>query len=114
MECENIKSVNIPYGVEIIEYCAFNQISSLEQVTIPNSVKSIGHGAFTSTKCTNFTIPSSVKVIEGAAFYNTGWYNAQPDGLLIIDNCIVLAVIYTVVGVNGNLLKVNTTYKWGV
>lgn len=89
MQCGDMKSVNIPYGVETIEIAAFNQIKALENITIPNSVTTIGHAAFIDAKCTNFTIPSSVKVIEGAAFYNTGWYNAQPDGLLIIDNCIV-------------------------
>ena len=89
MQCGDMKSADIPYGVETIEIAAFNQIKALENITIPNSVTTIGHAAFIDAKCTNFTIPSSVKVIEGAAFYNTGWYNAQPDGLLIIDNCIV-------------------------
>ena len=47
---------------------AFYYCSSLESVTIPNSVTSIGNNAFTHSNLTSVTIPNGVTSIGGYAF----------------------------------------------
>ena len=51
----SIKSVIISEGVEVIDWFAFYRCSELESVTIPASVRRIGHSAFEGCS-TNFTI----------------------------------------------------------
>ena len=56
-------------SVIYIEAAAFNSCFSLRNVTIPNSVTSIGNNAFSyCTSMTNVTIPNSVTNIEVFAF----------------------------------------------
>lgn len=58
------------YPVKVIGNYAFSD-SSLISVSMPNSITTIGHGAF--SKCrdlTSITIPSSVTTIENSAFAN--------------------------------------------
>ncbi len=47
---DQVKSIIIEEGVENIPHCAFNGCTSLQEVTIPNSVTTIGCMAF--DKCT--------------------------------------------------------------
>lgn len=65
---ENVKSVIIPKSVKSICGCAFSGCETLESITIPNSVKTIGIGAFKGTNITSISIPDSVKAIEGVTF----------------------------------------------
>ena len=68
--CKNLTDVTIPDSVTSIGTGAFNY-TGLTSVTIPNSVTSIGNSAF--KECTGLksvTIPSSVTSIEQAAFSN--------------------------------------------
>lgn len=50
-----LKSVIISEGVEVIDWFAFYRCSSLESVTIPSSVRRIGHSAFEGCS-TRFTV----------------------------------------------------------
>lgn len=62
-------SVSIPDSVTSIGSNAFINCAGLTSVTIPNSVTSIGRNAFTaSTSLTRVTIPSSVTSIGNDAF----------------------------------------------
>ena len=62
--CYSLQSITIPNSVKSIGDKAFSGCGSLQSVTIPNSVKSIGDGAFSSCKSLqSITIPNSVTKI---------------------------------------------------
>lgn len=56
----------IPDGVKSIEANCFSYSTNLKNISIPNSVKTIGSGAFYDTGIINLEIPDSVNLIEGA------------------------------------------------
>jgi cell division protein FtsB len=67
-----IANVTIPNSVTSIGEGAFGA-SSITSITIPNSVTEIGDRAFTSCpNLTSITIPNSVKSIGGMAFQHSG------------------------------------------
>ena len=68
-DCVSLTSVTIPNSVTSIGYGAFGGCTGLTSVTIPNSVTSIGAMAFEDcTGLTSVTIPDSVKRIGEYAF----------------------------------------------
>ena len=69
--CSGLTSVTIPNSVTTIGYGAFYYCSGLTSVTIPNSVTTIGEYAFSHCSgLTSVTIGNSVKKIGDNAFYN--------------------------------------------
>ena len=65
------QSTTIPNSVTSIGVGAFQNCSSLTSITIPNSVTSIGGHAFSGcSSLTSITIPNSVTSIGEYAFYN--------------------------------------------
>ena len=70
----------IPDSVTSIGDGAFLGCTGLTSITIPNSVTSIGDDAFWGCKdLTSITIPDSVTTsISSGAFDNTAWYYSQP------------------------------------
>lgn len=103
---KNITRVTIEEGIEHIGSMAFYDCTSLTNIYIPNSVKSIQDNVFTNTLITSIEIPDSVNVIGSStfslcsnltditlpndlwigsdAFKDTPWYNAKPDGMIYI------------------------------
>ena len=66
---EEVKDLTIPNSVTSIGDYTFHGCSSLTSVTIPNSVTSIGNSAFYyCSNLTSVTIPNSVTSIGGSAF----------------------------------------------
>ena len=63
-----IKSVDISYGITSVADSAFRGAKNLQNVTIPNSVTSIGANAFRDTILTSVDIPNSVTSIKDSAF----------------------------------------------
>ncbi len=68
-DCRSLTNITIPNSVTSIESYAFDFCSSLTNITIPNSVTSIGDYAFRNCRSlTNITIPNSVTSIGDYAF----------------------------------------------
>ena len=66
----NIEVYNIPNSVTTIGYGAFYGCSSLQSIDIPNSVTTIGNSAFWGCSLLqSIDIPNSVKTIGGCAFW---------------------------------------------
>jgi hypothetical protein len=82
-------------GVTTIGNNAFYHCTSLQSVTIPDSVTSIGDNAFYHcTSLQSVTIPDGVTSIGGSAFYNTAYYNNGSNwenNVLYIDNYLIKA-----------------------
>ena len=69
--CESLQSITIPNSVKSIGNRAFYECKSLQSITIPNSVTSIGKDAFSCCESLqSITIPNSVKSIGNYAFRN--------------------------------------------
>jgi len=69
-DCSSLTQVTIPDSVTSIGNYAFSWCSSLTQVTIPDGVTSIGDYAFSGcSSLTQVTIPDSVTSIGNKAFY---------------------------------------------
>ena len=89
LDCSSLESVTIPDSVTSIGNSAFEGCSSLTSVTIPNSVTTIGWGTFYGcSSLTSITIPDSVTTIENKAF--EGCSNIKSitigSGITSIDN----------------------------
>ena len=58
----------VPDGVTYIGDYAFSECENLTNVVLPDSIKTIGYGAFLSCRFTNITIPNNVESIQMNAF----------------------------------------------
>ena len=61
-------SINIPEGVEIINIRTFFECENLEEVILPESLKTIGDLAFYKTNIKNLIIPKNISSISERAF----------------------------------------------
>ena len=90
---KNITSFNeLQYftGLTGIGSRSFSGCSGLTSITIPYNVTFIGVYAFENcSSLTSITIPKSVTSIDPYAFKGTGWYNAQPNGILYLDDWLI-------------------------
>ena len=66
---KSLKSVNIPAKVKTIETEAFNSCG-LTELVIPEGVQTIGYNTFGRNSLQNLTLPSTVTSIGGSAFDN--------------------------------------------
>ena len=86
----SVTSVSLPNTIISIGEYAFCNCSGLMSITLPQNITSIGNGAFSGCeRLTSFNIPNSVTNIGQSAFSGTGWYNAQPNGILYLDNWLI-------------------------
>ena len=66
--CSSLNGITIPNSVKNFGSSAFANCTNLTDIAIPNAVESIGNYAFAYTGLTNITIPSSVTSIVMTAF----------------------------------------------
>ena len=93
-DCYRLTSFTIPDSVTSIGNSALAVCTQLTSITIPNSVKTIGSDAFSNCKkLTSITISDSVESIGNNAFAYTGWWNAQSEGVVYLEDILL--------GVNG-------------
>ena len=64
----NLKEINIPKSVEIIEKYAFDKCTNLEKINLQDGIKEIGELAFAYTLVNEATIPSTVEKIGKFVF----------------------------------------------
>lgn len=87
-----VKEVILPDTLASIGYGAFEQ-SGIERITIPASVTSIDMFALAAPNLAEIHIeegsPLTVDDINVSAFVGSAWYEAQPDGPLYIDGILV-------------------------
>lgn len=65
---DSIKVADIPHGIGLIGYCAFQYCESLWKVTLPEGLKRIGSQAFAGCGAREIVIPESVVYIGEGAF----------------------------------------------
>lgn len=70
-DCTKLETVKLEEGVEEIGNSAFTGCGELKMVTIPASVKEIGESVFEGSSLEEMTIPASMKVIKVSAFKNS-------------------------------------------
>lgn len=91
--CTTLDSISIPNSVKAISNNAFGTCTSLTSIVIPDGVTSMGEFVFYGcTKLQKVTIPRSVITIGYRSFLNTGIYNNASNwenGVLYIDNCLI-------------------------
>lgn len=91
----NLKSITIPDSVTSIGTGAFEDARLLEGITIPNSVTSIGAKAFNwCTKLSTITLPDSVASVGKEAFEGTAYYDTEANwegGILYSGNILLKA-----------------------
>ena len=69
--CSSLTSITIPNSVKSIGHVTFAGCSSLTSITIPNAVTEIAFSTFTTcSSLTSITIPNSVKSIGNNSFSN--------------------------------------------
>ena len=88
--CKGLESVSVPEGVTKIASSAFNGCTFLSQVELPESLREIEDYAFGGcTELHDLTIPDRVTGIGFGILNDTGWYEEQPNGFLVKDECLV-------------------------
>ena len=111
--CVSLESVDIPGSVETIGTSAFANCSNLVSVTIGDGVRNIGQSAFgycTSLACDDeqgFYIPDSVQTIGSGAFHGVRFEKASLPGTLYSEGDPVSAQFSNV----STLTKITVTYR---
>jgi hypothetical protein len=88
---DNIVNVTFPNTVTRIGAYAFANSEGLESVILSDAIISIGEGAFYDSTVNNITIPKSLKSIGANAFFGSLWllYKQRENPLVIVNNILI-------------------------
>ena len=87
-DCERMKRIDIPKGVEVIPFACFANSSALETVTLQEGVTEIGEYAFGNcAKLMGVDMPKTVRTIGSKAFLldRSMTYAVVPEGVSSIE-----------------------------
>ena len=88
-----IDELEIPETVTYIGRGAFSGCLNLSEVVIPDSVTEIDFQAFKyCEKLEAITMSKNIKKMGPEAFHDTAWYNAQPDGFVVLRGDILYSL----------------------
>lgn len=66
-ECKNLGTITLPNSIKFIGFGAF-AYSNLESITLPNGIDSIGAAAFRDCNLKEIVLPKSLRVMESTVF----------------------------------------------
>ncbi|MBQ1996486.1 MAG: leucine-rich repeat protein [Clostridia bacterium] len=89
-ENDTIKAVTIEDGVTSVGAEAFKLCRNLEEVSLPETVSSIGRGAFSYTALTNVILPDKITVLEDYTFRDCDKleYVELSENIITIGSCV--------------------------
>lgn len=97
--CNKVESVTLPDSLKTIGDNSFDSCQSLKSIVIPDNVTTIGRSAFQSTSLETVTLGESLEVIDDLAFYFTKIKSIViPDSVttinyMVFGNCLSLESI---------------------
>ena len=81
-----IETLSLEEGNAYIGEYAFYE-SSLKELVLPQSVTDITYNSFSYSKdLLMIDVPDTLETLDGTAFSGTAWWNAQPDGVVYLEN----------------------------
>ena len=87
--CTGLKSVSLQEGLSEIGFGAFNGCAGLTGVALPDSIEKIQSSCFKDcTALAEITFPDKAVNVSYDVFANTAWYNAQPEGIVMIGSVL--------------------------
>ena len=86
--CQNLKKVELPYGMKVILYGMFMNCSGLKEIDIPETVEEIGMSVFAGCRgLEEIRLPDSVRIIDSLAFSGMGKVRIEiPSSVESIDS----------------------------
>ena len=87
--CAALTDVTMAEGIREIGASAFEGCSSLPSVRLPNSIDSIEDAAFMDCAALkDISVAGNAVLLGDKTFDNTAWYNAKPEGVILLGSVI--------------------------
>ena len=77
-----VKKATVASGITRIDRYSFHGCENMKSISLPNTLTSIGRGAFSDTGLTSIKLPYGLKILEGRAFYRNKFTSVEiPDSV---------------------------------
>ena len=99
--CDNLESISLPQTVKTIGNGAFFGCRNLRDITIPNSIISIGNYAFSDCNLFSFSIPNTIDRIPDDCFHDCANLTSVniPNSIKSVGSC-AFANCYSLISVS--------------